>query len=297
MSLDNLSADDKINCLCVFDNKRRDHIDKVQVERFQNLCSVGKNEALKIINDATAKINNQNLNDEVNAENALVEFFEINVKSQEWQNHMQELREKEELHILSMKSPHNRATWSVDLPDNVITSSTRAIKENGFDPAAFDIVFSDAKTSFRESIHQCREAGSCKLGRCRPARFYFNQTLANVSDKALFYTECHELIHALKNHTTRRSCIVDSIVKIKGSDYKNVILNSWEYAQYLLAQETTADTMLALTNSEIARNSLHVKTHYPNSYGILKTVNTHLDVLEHFDQKKSNILTITSNRC
>lgn len=303
-NINEVSADGKLSILSLIVKPQRKNIDLVQANRKKILCSLPENITKKIISDELKKIDQQIFRNEVDAMRKFMDAYGIASDSQDYDNLMQVISRENDFNEISMRQPRKDTCWNCNVPVNVALAFEKVIKQNGFEPTSFNIDITNDKNfesctsaAFKPPLPRIALVKNVSSDKKlytymngRPGCFYVNKKLADATSEELECMATHEITHALIGHGLTRKKLIDFIThKNDKISYQEIVL-SYEYAQLLLEQETSADTMLALQNPKFARASLKARGLYPNSYGILKTIDTNFDVLGYFSQKEFNTM-------
>ncbi|HLJ31563.1 MAG TPA: hypothetical protein VKU36_03950 [Candidatus Babeliales bacterium] len=324
--IEKLCAYDKINLLKDCDEKQRVEIDKAQVKRMYVLGRLPAQEVKAIIRDDFQKINDHLSGNELAAQKILCQSYNIDTTSLAWRFAALDLRDKVNNGIALLKKPNSTTTWSVNLSPIVAMKLEKIMKEYGLEPTSVNVVDMDDKFLVRNSrawfkgarqqyvedkdINSLEELESyeknpqknlCEYKQISPACFAFNPNIAQETDEEITFTVTHEITHALKGHSQTQASFLGNLLEHAPVKINNVeeIYAQKNFAQWLLTQETMADTLLALQDPYFARCALK-RSHYPNSYGYLKVINDDLDMLQSLDakiaqDKKINATTHPSN--
>ena len=305
----NLSAYDKIAILGQHSRKGRVTIDTMLGRRMEVLRGLPAHEIREIIKNDFQQIDHKLKQQEIDAQNALISAYNIDTTSLAWRLAALDARDETNNSINLLKRSDTRSMWSPHLSPKIANILEKTMKENGLEPTSAHVIdmqseyLPRSRARFKASRQEWVSDKDLKsfdelaeyennpyknlytYKQIEPACFSFNPKLADYSDEQIVFTVNHEVTHALKGHNQAQMSTIENIIEHAPVSVKKEEIHAHPcYVQWLLAQETTADTYLALQNPYLARCGL-TSCCYPNSYGLLKVMNDDLDMLQSLDAK------------
>jgi len=318
--IEKLSAYDKIAHLNQCDKRQRVEIDKAQAQRMAVLRTLPAQEARAIIKNDFQQIHKRLHQREIEAQNALIQAYNIDTTSLAWRFDALDARDKVNNSVALLRKPNNTTTWSINLSPKMAMSLERSMKEYGIEPTSVNVIDMEEKYLTRgsrgtykssrqkyvadkdiksfaelEEYENNPQKNLYQYVQTTPGCFSFNPGNVEKTNEHLTFIGNHELTHALKGHSQAQASLLWNIVQhapVKTS-VKEIYAHT-NFAQWLLTQETMADTLLALQNPYAARCAFK-HCNYPNSYGYLKVMNDDLDHLQYLDAKAARENISSSN--
>lgn len=285
------------------------NIDEVQAKRSIILKNhmMTSDEAKLWIEAEHNKICAQLRQDKIDAQNQLLQAYNIDPYSNKWYMQEKQINDKAAFDLESMSQPRNDTTWCPHVPIKFAQLLRDEMQENGLESTAFDVkILQDkylnvadatfcAPQSLCISVDRSISLEESKKNPAKtvfgykkdaPARFSYHPILADKDDAYLLQTVKHEIRHAVEGDDGKRKSLVGSIIRNNPNVTIDQIMLHPAYAQYVKTHENAADVLPALKDIKAAQCIMGVDSLYPDSYGALRMINTNFELLAEIEKRE-----------